>query len=627
MRFSGSTLLPSCRFLLVAISMLLCDLAAAQKQPGATPEASPTTLKRAVEKAISQNPEVLFRFHGLKAAEHERRAAEGNWLPKIDIEAAGGAYQYKSPATPSTLNYEGDRASIQLRQMLFDGFATRNDVRRLSYSQQAAYHEFISASNNTTLEVVRAYIDVLRFRELVQLAEGNFATHLEVNDKLTEKVRAGVGRRVDLEQAGGRLALAESNWVTEVSNLHDVSARYQRLVGDTPAESLARLDPLDAYLPIGSDFLKEAIPKNPDFLAAVSTIRAYRADANLRDSANAPTIELRARKGYESNRSGVSGAYHESALELVLNYNLYRGGTDRARIKQYLAKLDSAFDMRDKACRDIWQTGQIAFNDSKRLASQLKLLNQHEISTAKARQAYLQQFDIGQRTLLDLLDTENELYQARRALANAEYDLQLAEVRVLATTGTLLNALKLQAMAAEKPEPTGGAEDDDPLMRCSDRILPQPTLNRTFETRLPASPAPAPKPAPVVPVPVSTPVAPPNTCNQLPEQLAAWIAAWNSKQIPQYLDFYSEKFVPALGLSRKAWEDLRKRHISKAKDFTARISEVTPGACDAKTAEVSFVQEYASAEYSDIVNKTLSMEYVSGRWKILKETVTKGRTF
>ena len=124
-----------------------------------------------------------------------------------------------------------------------------------------------------------------------------------------------------------------------------------------------------------------------------------------------------------------------------MNYNLYNGGADSARVNQYVAKLNAAYDLRDKACRDVRQTAQIAYNDVGRLTQQLIFLGQHELSTAKAREAYRQQFDIGQRSLLDLLDTENELYQARRALTNAEHDLRLAKFRVLSASGTLLGAL------------------------------------------------------------------------------------------------------------------------------------------------------------------------------------------
>lgn len=593
-------------------------------------EPSPTTLKGAVERAVLQNPEIKLRFHNLEAAKAERQVAQGGWFPRIDLEVAGGSYETKTPALASTLGYNGNRATLQLRQTLFDGFSTLHETRRLSYAQQAAYFDLLSASNQTALEVSRTYLDVLRYRELVQLAADNFTTHQEVHDRLSQKVTAGVGRKVDLEQAAGRMALAESNWLTEVSNLHDVSARYQRLIGEVPSQELTPVESMAGHLKPGTSFLTDAVRTNPDFLSAVAAIRSYRSDGNVRRSAYAPTVELRARQSYETNQSGVTGDYRDTALEVVLSYNLYRGGADKARVNQYVAKLGSAFDLRDKACRDVWQTGEIAYNDSQRLTAQIKLLSQHELSTSKARQAYQQQFDIGQRSLLDLLDTENELYQARRALANAEYDLQLSSFRVLATSGSLLGALKLQTLSQETPTASGNTEDDDELMQCSSQIPSTPALDRTFNSRpasLPADPVkPAAAPAPVV---VATPTPAPAiaACGQLPGMVDGWLDAWNRQDVTRYLATYSANFVPAKGADRKEWEAMRKTRISKQEGIRISIGKLDTLRCDGKSAEVAFAQEYGSASYQDKVQKTLSWENVQGTWKITRESVTKGRTY
>ena len=113
---------------LVAVSTLSVEAEAQQ---------SPSSIKEAVERAILQNPEVRLRLHNLEAAKAERRVGEGGWLPRVDLEVAGGTYVTKTPALSSTLDYSGNRATLQLRQTLFDGFATLHETRRLSYSQPA----------------------------------------------------------------------------------------------------------------------------------------------------------------------------------------------------------------------------------------------------------------------------------------------------------------------------------------------------------------------------------------------------------------------------------------------------------------------------------------------------------
>jgi outer membrane protein, adhesin transport system len=584
-----------------------------------------TTLKTAVEKAVLENPEVKYKHKSFLAVVNEQNAAKGAWLPRIDLQATAGRESSVTPTVASEQSFDHNVTTLQLRQTLFDGFATNSDVRRLGHNRLAAYFDLLSASDQTGLEAARAYLDVLRYRELVTLARENYATHADVHTRLESRVKAGVGRRVDLEQATGRMALAESNWITEASNLHDVTARYQRLIGETPAESLAPAPALNAFLPARDGFVHNTVRKNPEFLSAVSTLRAYRADMNLKRAPYYPTVELRASQSWENNRAGINGEYRDSAVQLVLNYNLYRGGSDSARVKQYADKLNSTYDLRDKVCRDVRQTALIAINDVTKLDSQIGLLSQHELSTAKAREAYRQQFDIGQRSLLDLLDTENELYQARRALVGAEYDRQLAHARVLAINGSLLNALQLRTLQTEMPPAESGVEDQDDAMVCNSDVpntltLDKSNLPKVSATNTPTPVAPTPAPAPSTPAPAAI-------CNTAAPTVEKWIAAWNQKDIKTYFSVYSDRFVPAQNLSRKQWESLRKKRVGKQGGISTVLKNITPFQCDGKNTDVSFTQEYGSNDYRDVVEKTLSMEFVNGEWKILKETVTKGRTF
>ncbi|MBK7548108.1 MAG: TolC family outer membrane protein [Rhodoferax sp.] len=582
-------------------------------------------LKDAVERAVLQNPEVKFRYQNLEAARSEQDVAKGGWRPRVDLEAALGRESISTP-TISSRTYTGSTTSIQLRQMLFDGYATSSEVRRLGHSRQVAYYELLSASDQIALETVRAYLDVQRYREALALARDNYATHVDVQKRLASRVSAGVGRRVDLEQASGRMALAESNWLTEASNLHDVSARYQRLTGDMPAQNLATTPTLDKFLPARERLLADSITNNPEFLGAVSTIRAYRADADVRRAANYPTLELRARQSLERNQSGISGKYRDAAIELVLNYNLYRGGADTARISQYVSRLNAAYELRDKACRDIRQTTQIAYNDVGRLEQQIIFLAQHELSTAKAREAYRQQFDIGQRSLLDLLDTENELYQARRALSNAEFDLRLAKVRVLATAGTLLSALQLRPIENEHPPAAGGNGEDDDLKRCSTELPALIVLDKENLPKAEVTQAIVPPPAPPVkPAPVPAPAG--GDCQKVVPAVEAWASAWNRKDASAYLGTYSDTFVPAKGLTHAAWEELRKKRIAKQGEVKAVLKNMRPLRCEANVADVAFTQEYGSVDYKDVVEKTLTLEFIKGEWRITRELVTKGRTY
>ena len=157
----------------------------------------PLTLQEAAQKAVLSNPEVLARWHTLRAAGFERDVGAGALLPKVDLLAGAGAERRSDSTTRS--RYDRTSSSLTITQLLYDGFATRNEIKRLDHARLVRLFEFFDTSESVALEVVRAYYDVLRYRQLVQLAEENFVQHRSVFDQTERRVKAKIARAVDLE--------------------------------------------------------------------------------------------------------------------------------------------------------------------------------------------------------------------------------------------------------------------------------------------------------------------------------------------------------------------------------------------------------------------------------------------
>lgn len=396
------------------------------------------TLSEAVQRAVGNNPEVQEAWNAFQGSEYDVDEAQGGYLPSIDVTGGVGRESRENDGRGS---YETDFAEITLTQMIYDGFATRSEVERLNRAKLVSYYEVRDVSETVAQEVFAAYQDVMRYRELVRLAQDNYRQHLEVYEQIEQRAQSGAGRRVDLEQISGRLSLAESNLMTEASNLHDVSARYQRLVGELPPESLAPAPELNDKLPPSvTEAVELAFEGNPGFHAAIENIESARAEREGTKSAFQPRLEFRATAG-TNNQTDVTGRYDQNSAELVASMNLYNGGSDLASYRRGGEQIEQAMDLRDKECVDLRQTTQIAYNDTQRLREQREYLNEHRQSIDRVRGAYQQQFDIGERTLLDVLDSENEYFDASRAYVNAQYDAAIADSEVLASMGQLLTAL------------------------------------------------------------------------------------------------------------------------------------------------------------------------------------------
>ena len=614
---------------------------ATAQSPVAGPSASPPgtaaasmTLKEAAQQAVLSNPEVLARWHTIRATQGERDAAKGALLPRADLNLANGRERTNIGSGTRSAN------SLSLTQLLYDGSATRNEIERLDHATRVRIFEFFDTSEAVALEAVRAYVDVLRYRELVRLAEDNFVEHRTVFSQTEQRVKARVAPSVDLEQVSGRLALAESNLLTETANLHDTTARFQRIVGRLPPEQISLPPFLSKEIPADAGTaLLRAQERHGAVLAAIENVRASNSALASRKGAFGPRVDFRLRKEQSSSVNTANSNTNGTAAEVLLTWNLFNGFSDQARERQFAEQVNAARDLRDKACRDTRQTLVIAYNDVGKLTEQTQYLALHESSTAKALTAYRLQFSIGQRTLLSLLDTGNELFQARRAVTNARHDLHFAYARTQAGVGNLLRALELTSLEAEPlaitagsdlpsecpPEPVGTFVSNKEALNARAALLlaqAAPAIGRAAPSPTVAPAASAASPASAAPQPAATEQ---TGVAAVKDALEGWRSAWAQLNVSAYLNAYATGFVPSRGISRAAWEANRRNTLGRAKDLSISVEDVAVRLQDDDHATTTFKQVYRSAGYRDQVTKTMHWERIDKRWLVVGETASESR--
>ena len=554
------------------------------------------TLKQLTEKVVSSNPEVQAKYHAYVGAGYEQYVAKGGYLPKVDIQSTyrnqedldNGRSKASGLAVPTWNN------ELVLRQMIFDGMATPNEINRLGHAQRVRYYELQAAMQNTTLEFMRSYIDTLRYTQLTDYAKDNYVIHKQLFDKIKERVDAGVARRVDLEQATGRLALAEANLLTETTNLHDVTSRMQRLLGELPPATLeqpefykagAQATPVEA--------LRVAYLQNPDLLSTIEDIQAAKDDVKVKEGKFLPRLDLQARKNLGTSNDGRNSTNAADVLELTVNFNLFNGFSDKAAVGQIIEKMNTANDIRDKACVDTRQLVTIAYNDISQLKEQLGYRDIHQKSIENAREAYRKQFDIGQRTLLDLLDTENEYFQAKRNYANTEYDIQTAYARLYAVQGDLLNKVG----AARQGLPELNRADYLEAATVCEAIAPEQVTVDKAALLADAKPLTVSNQQMVKQV-VKPATKPDQTCSEeaITARVNDWADAWRHKDYDSYSKFYSDNFTPEPPLSREAWATQRKQRLSTPGKINLELSNLKV-TCDGDKATAVFDQDYSVTTY------------------------------
>lgn len=583
------------------------------------------TLKDVAQKVVLTNPEVLAKWHAFKAAGGDVDVARAGFFPRIDYTYGTGKEDLQQPGVADR-DYNRNGHVLTLNQMLYDGFATASDVKRLDKARLTRYFELLDAAEAAALEAGRAYYDVIRYRQLMLLAEGNYIEHRSSYELLLRRAQSGAGRRVDVEHAAGRLALAELNLNTEAANLHDVTARYLRLVGEQPPSVMfgpARLE--RGYPASEEEALRLAFKQNPALLAAVENVEAAQHDLELRRSAFHPRLDLRLRNDRAENVDGVMGLRQQNVAEVVLSYNLFNGGADKARQTASAERKNQALDLRDKACRDVRQTLSIAYNEVRRLQAQRSSIDHQVNAIEKTRDAYKAQFNIGQRSLLDLLDTENELLNARRTAVNADADMDQAYLRTQAGIGRLLEFLGLKRIDEQ------AAPDPAELAQVVESDICPPAAPRSYLVDLEALTARAlaqldvakPVPDPTPPPLPAAPAVPPASSQPLgilQERVAAWSAAWSAKSFASYAGFYAPSFVPADGASRAAWVKQREQRLATPKQIRVEVKNLKLKQAGNDMLLAEFEQHYSSDGYSDVTQKELKWVRVGGQWLIERET-------
>ncbi|WP_297812736.1 TolC family outer membrane protein [uncultured Methylophaga sp.] len=410
--------------------------------------ANADTLQEAVDATVKTNPDVLAATHERQAVSKEVDQARAGYYPTLDLAVGTGWEMTDNPSTRGSgrgeVHLNRDEASLNMRQMLFDGLETKNEVARQEARTNSRSFGVYSSAENTALDAVLAYHNVLRQQKLVELAQTNLEAHERTHDQIMLRAERGVGRKADMEQSLGRLALAEANLKAEQANLRDAETAYIRVVGMSP-ESLSLPDSPISQIPQSQDeAIAMALENHPTLRLASYDVESAKAQHATAKAPFYPDLHLEVGTRADHDIDGIEGKDKDITAMLRLRYNLFNGGRDTARREETASLINQAAEIRNNTHRQVEESVRLSWNAWQTLKSQKPAREQHVQSSEKARDAYQQQFSLGQRTLLDLLDSENEVFRARTALVNTQYDELYAMYRILNSMGVLLQSLEVE---------------------------------------------------------------------------------------------------------------------------------------------------------------------------------------
>lgn len=431
--------------MMLILSALCCAGVAAPAAPDmaqAQETIEKISLRDAVVMGVFSNPQYAAAREERLAAEEILNQSKAGYRPRIDLNAETGL-EYSDRLGIDGESLWRKQASVSLTQLLYDGFGTRNRIEQSRMGLVSRTERLRETKELLGLDVVTAYLEILRQREQVTVARDNVARHRALLDTLAEAADAGTVSSGDVEQARARLAAASANLYTVLQNLSDAHAGFRRVAGFGAEELSPAGDPQIALPSAVDDMVARAVENSPRLGILAAEVRAAQAGHAAADAPFHPKFNfvVDGRKG--ADLDGIGGRNNNASALVVMRWNLYNGGADEARRNELGHRLNATRSRNEDTRRVIEEDVRRTWAAMKNATARAGEFAAQSRANEKVVDVYKDQFNLGRRTLLDVLDAQNELFVTRLNRINAAYTALLAKYRLLALEGGLLGFLDI----------------------------------------------------------------------------------------------------------------------------------------------------------------------------------------
>ena len=423
------------------------------------------SLKDAISLVITTNPDVGVVVKDRRAIDYELRQAWGLYYPQIDVRGDTGEEFSENDTTDhgsETTNqgaHDNGRwlwrsdAQATLTQRIFDGFFAASEVGRQKARVKSAAERVQDQAEVSGLDATDQYLSIIRDRARLVNAEENIKKHEETLGLVQKRAELGGGNVADVSQAEARLATARSTYTDIQGELREDETKFLQIIG-VPAGELDSVT-LDASLvPENVDLsVARGLDVNPKVRLAKYDVERSDEDIRQQESSLYPQLNFESIASTNHHNNGREDTTYNAQFLLVLRYNIYRGGADIARVKEFKERRSEALETLRAAEREVEQEVRSSWATRQTQRERIETLEQQVAANQQTFDGYVQQFDIGQRGLLDVLDAANELFTSNDQLIFAKNEELFANYRILAAQGQLVESVGLSYPLEGTPGP------------------------------------------------------------------------------------------------------------------------------------------------------------------------------
>lgn len=432
---------PRLKGLLLPKFTLLCAVSALALGMLASGNAQAQSLTSALANAYAANPDLNAARANARGVDEGVSTAKSGYRPKVTATGDAGLSSTRVQV-PRTANTSSDlrpsSVGLTVTQTLYNGSRTSNGVAAAESSVFAARETLRNTEQNTLLDAVTAYMNVVRDKAINTLRKGNVTVLMEQVRQTKDRFDVGEVTRTDVAQAEARLAGSRSDLALSESNLRGSMARFKQVIGMDP-KGLADVKPVSpARLPKSQgEAVQKAMAEHPAIAAALHGVDAQFLNVKVVEGELYPTISLSGNVARRYDTSVEKDVRTAASVIGQVSIPLYDGGSASSRTRaaketlgERRLQVDSARDRVVAAVVASWALMQATGFQIEGAAAQVSAA---EIALNGVRE----EARVGQRTTLDVLNAQQELLNARVAQVTAQRDRVVASYSLLSATGQL----------------------------------------------------------------------------------------------------------------------------------------------------------------------------------------------
>ncbi|WP_455756574.1 TolC family outer membrane protein [Sulfurimonas sp.] len=400
-------------------------------------------LKTTIEEVLSSNPIILERLKNYNSTKEDITNARSGYYPKLDLSIGVGHEKTDKSSRPTqadqSFDYSVYQNSLTYTQNIFSGFETTYQVAQQENRTISAAYSYLEKVNDTSFELVDSYLQVMKNEELLQ----NQKENIEINEEIFAKVKklydSGLTTLSEVNKIESTLSLARSNYVVQENTLLDVTYNLQRILGrylDPKSMIKPTFDtPLPKTLEEASQF---AIQNNPSLLVSKYNIKLAQDTYKEKKSPYYPQLDIEVSQSMNKNLSATEGQDDKFKAMAYLKYNFFNGFADSSALQKSISQIHQEVQSKNNLRRQVLEGLNLSWASNEKLMEQMDHLQEYKKFSLKTLTLYAKEYDLGRRSLLDLLSAQNDFIGSKAQVISTEYSMLFAKYRILDAMGILV---------------------------------------------------------------------------------------------------------------------------------------------------------------------------------------------